>query len=171
MNNSFEYIEHNDPVIYIPRHISKIGVYTSHMILVNSIITFLYKHRLLAFFEFILYMTSVQLWSKIKHESIERKIDVYAVVTTFSYATYTSYHMNPIYTYTWLSALAIATIVHIKNDHLLHCQVNCPKRPEYITPNTYQRECAYYRNVITHCIVLHLGLSFTSIYCIINNPL
>lgn len=171
LNNSFEYIEHNDPVIYIPRHISKIGVYTSHIILLNSIITFIYKYRLLALLEFILYITSVQLWREIKHECIERKIDVCAVVSTLSYATYTSYHMKPIYTYIWISSLILATIVYIKNDYMFYCQIKYTKGLEYTLPNTYQRECAYYRNVITHCITLHLGLSFISIYCIVHNPL
>jgi len=97
--------------------------------------------------------------------------------------------MPRFYTYLWLGALLTSSTIFYINEKLFYYQVlqyNNKKIDksiykgdvtfnyfsiEYTNPNTFEREVAYYRNVITHGIGLHVILSLSSMYCIIHNPL
>ena len=180
-----KYIEHDHEVVLIPRHISRIGVYTCHIILFSSIISCMYKYYILSILESCLYLTSILHWRKIKHGGIERKLDVFCVILTLSHATYISLQMPLFYTSIWCINLTCSSIIYVKNEYLFFYQVlqfynkkiqNYNKSfdyfsVEYTNPHTYEREMAYYRNVITHVVFLHIGLCLVSIYCIVHNPL
>ena len=184
-----KYLQHDDKEILVPQHISKFCVYTCQMIVLNAFISFCYKYYILALVNFCLYLSSIVHWQKVKHSGIERKIDVCCVVTTLSHATYTSFLMPRFYTSTWLVSLSTGGLIFYANEKLLYYQVlqyynkkveknvykgNLPFyyfSMEYTNPYTFEREVAYYRNVITHGLGLHAFLCFVSIYCIICNPI
>ena len=185
-----KYVEHDDKYILIPRHISNICVYTTcPVILLSSMVCFWYQYYLLAFLEFCTFLTSIAHWKKIKHIGIERKLDICCLATTLSYATYTSFLMPQFYTYLWMTTVTTGTIIFYKNEQLFYYQVlqynnkiidksvykgDLPFHYfsiEYTNPHTFEREIAYYRNVITHGVTLHIGFCLASMYCIIYNPL
>jgi hypothetical protein len=183
-----KYLEHNDREILVPRHISRFCIYTSQLILFNSIIIYKHHYNLLAFLNLCLYLSTIVHWQKVKHGGIERKIDVCCVITTLSYATYTSFLMPYFYTYLWLVSLLTSSLIFYVNEKLLYYQVlqyNNKKIDksiykdkvsfhyfsfEYTNPDTFEREVAYYRNVVTHGLGLHVLLCLSSMYCVIYNP-
>ena len=174
-----KYIQHDDPEIMIPQHITRIALFSCQMMLINAYITYVYHYYLLATIELCLYITTVLHWRKIKYISLERQIDVCCMMTTVMYATYTSWCMPRIYTFIWITnLLGISSIFYI-NEKIFYYQVlHKPKLGImdyayfiYTKPNTIDREVAYYRNVITHAFFIHIWLCLVSIYCIVHNPL
>ena len=177
--------EHSDPEILIPRHITQFCLYTCQMILLESFISYYYGYRLLGIMQFILYLSSTTFWRKIKRGGIERIVDMMCVTMTLSYATYESLFIPLFYTRVWIISLITGIIIFIKNEQLFYYQViqfynkELPTNPlyeyhyfstEYTNPNTLARELAYYRNVVTHGLVVHVGLSGAGIYCVMHNP-
>lgn len=175
-----KYIQHDHHEILIPVHITRFALLTCQAILINAIITYTNGYNLLGFLELCLYLTSVTHWRKIKHTGIARKIDVGCIIVTFTYATYVSFCMPQIYTCVWVSSLVGASLVFYVNDKFFYYQVLQKNvtisepfhyfSVAYTKPGTLERELAYYRNVITHGICMHVGLSLVSIYCILHNP-
>lgn len=176
-----KYTQHDHNEIMIPKRISKIGLFTCQMLLINAFITYYYGYHLQGFLDFCLYLTSLAHWRKIKHAGIERKIDVCCLCVTIAHATYESFCMPGFYTCVWISSLVGASSVFYINEKLFYYQVLQKgvtfSEPfhyfslAYTKPCTSERELAYYRNVITHGIGLHLWLNLASIYCIVHNPL
>ena len=156
------------------------------MILLNVFVCYAYCYYVLAFFNFCLYLSTITHWQKVKHDGIERKIDVCCVVSTFSHATYVSFTLPQMYTYKWLISLSTCITIFYINEKLFYYQVlqyKNKKQDEILCvpfhyfsmkctkPHTFERELAYYRNVITHGLGLHTFLCIVSMYCVINNPL
>ena len=176
-----KYLEHDHHEIMIPMHITRIGLFTCQMTLINAIITYYNGYYLLGLLDFCLYLTSLAHWRKIKHSGIERKLDIAFVVITLANATYESILMNQIYTCIWIVSLLCGCSLFFINEKLFYYQVlhkgcNISEPFHYFSlaytkPGTLERELAYYRNVITHGISLHVGLNLVSIYCIVHNPL
>ena len=180
-----KYIEHDHPEIMIPRHITYIGLCTCKIIILTSIISFIYQYYTLCILEACLYISSHFHWKKIKHGGIERKLDVLCVFLTLSHATYIFFQMPRFYTSVWCVYLTSSSIVYVVNEYLFFYQVlqfyntkikMAPTQFHYFSvtytnPYTHERELAYYRNVITHGLFLHIGLCLVSIYCILHNPL
>jgi hypothetical protein len=186
-----KYIQHDDSEVLIPLHITNIGLLTCQMLLINAYITYSHGYPLQGCLDLCLYLTSLAHWRKIKHAGIERKIDVGCLCVTLGNATYTFFTMPPLYTCLWIGSLLGASVVFYVNEKLFYYQVLqyynmkinktaykvYKKIPfhcfslEYTNPYTHERELAYYRNVITHGIGLHVWLNLASIYCIVHNPL
>ena len=176
-----KYVEHDHHEIMIPRHITRFALFTCQMLLVNAYITYYYGYHLQGILDFSLYLTSIAHWRKIKHAGIERKIDICCLYVTLGNATYVSFCMPYFYTCVWIISLLGASLVFYVNEKLFYNQVFQKgvtiSEPfhyfsvAYTKPDTLERELAYYRNVITHGIGLHVWLNLASIYCIVHNPL
>ena len=151
------------------------------MIAINSYISYQYGYKVLSLLEFILYLTSIAFWRKIKYGGIERKIDIFCVFITLSYATYISFLLPTLYNQIWITSLVVCGPIYYMNKVLFYYQVENTNKNiitennfyyfslEYTNPNTIERELAYYRCVYTHGMTFHVGLCLSSIYCIMNN--
>ena len=178
--------QHTELEVLIPQHISMFCVATAHAILLNSIITYIYGYYLLSICEFGLYISSVIFWSKVRHNGIEKNIDICLVIINCCYGTYISFTLPIYYNIFWLCTISFCCLTFIMNEYIFYYQVRIhynkyiPTKTDEITkynwfsldytnPHTHNREMAYYRSTITHGTILHIITSISSIYCITHS--
>lgn len=46
------YSQHTDPIICVPQHISRYGMYSAHLILLNAICNYMYNYNSITLLEF-----------------------------------------------------------------------------------------------------------------------
>ena len=176
------YSQHNHNEILIPQHISNYCLFSTQFILLNSIVSYIYKLQLLSYLQVCLYISSVVFWSKVKHNGIEKKIDIFFVIIACIYGTNVSFSLKRFYNLFWLYTVLLSGIVFIMNEQLFYYQVRIYYNKtienkkkiikydffslEYTNPNTHEREMAYYRNTIVHGTCFHIFVSISAIYCI-----
>jgi hypothetical protein len=161
--------QHDDVNVLIPQHISKIGCYTSNVLLFVSFHGFFDKYYILATMLFFLYITTFLHWRKVYKTSLIKTIDIVLCVSTLSRITlYDSYRWKQ-YRLLWLNNLYTSVTIFIVNETVFYFFVKNEKSPFYIHPYTKKREIAYYINTLCHTICLHVFLcltaSYSAIYC------
>jgi len=162
-----KYIQHDDPIILVPEHISKIGSYTSYVLLFSSFHGFIDKYYILATMMFFLYITSYTHWKKVYKTSLIKTVDIILCVSTlFRITFYDSYRWNH-YRALWLNNLRISVIIFVTNETIFYFFVKNKKCPFYTIPYTRNREIAYYVNALCHTLCLHVFLCLTPSYCAI----
>ena len=135
------YTDHNDKLVSIPTRISKYGVYTSHNILVTSIIAFNKNKLVLSFLSFVLYITSIFHWKYIRKKGLIRSLDI-SLATL--HGLYIFYNLH------WNIYMVLGLMIYISNCKLLDYGINNTK------PMTYKREIVYRFNTFIHLFFLHL---------------
>jgi hypothetical protein len=158
------YIQHNDPIILVPVHISKIGCYTSNLFLFVSIHAFIDNYWVLGCFLFLLYTTTFLNWKEVRYTSFIKTADIIVSISTVTHITlYDSYRWkeNRII---WINNLSLSIFIFIINEIIFYYLVRNNKSPFYTLPNTSKREISYYINVFFHAIFLHVLLCVTASY-------
>ena len=148
-------IENND--IIIPFYISKYGLITGQLFLINAIVCFVNNYILLSSLLSILYITTILHWNKIKKNGIIRTIDItFAIITIIRITLYDSYYFIPNYKVIWNLYVIISSIIFCINEYI------------FIKNKHYNNEYIYYRNVFIHLLFLHIIPNTLCIICIIS---
>lgn len=178
------YLQHNDPIVCVPQHISKYGLYSANFFLLNAICNYLYNYNFLAFIGMSLYITTLLHWYKIKHNGLIKIIDVITCIITINYVSfYDSLYFCPEQRKLWLINAFVSATVYLLNKYIEFYQqkykgsnyflANEPYQYfslKYTYPNTLQRELSYKYSVYIHIIFLHVNLSAACIYGVVNSP-
>ena len=179
------YLQHDDPVVSIPNHISKYGMISGHIYLVNSVVALLYNYNSLSTFSACLYITTLLFWNNIMHSGFIKKVDmavvqIYALSITFYHSLWFSAWCREV----WISIGCLSYLIYLMNTSVFYCQTtptqeiinddksNVPTKysyfsTKYIPPNTYNRELTYYYTSFVHIMAMHFMIAFTCMYCII----
>lgn len=178
------YLQHTDPLICVPQHISRYGIYSGHLFLLSAIGNYAYNHKSLALISTSLYITTMLHWYKIKNTGLIKTIDIATSIIAISSITfYDSSFFCYEHRIIWCFSAFVSIVVYLINTHIYfyqqqynssYCFIeNEPYRYfslKYTRPNTLHRELAYKYSVFIHIIFLHVNLVFTCGYGIINAP-
>jgi hypothetical protein len=178
------YLQHNDPIICLPQHISRYGFYSAHLFLLNAICNYLYNYNWLAFIGLSLYITSLLHWYKIQYNGLFKTLDVATCIVTINSITfYDSTFFCPQNRLLWYLSAFLCIVTYLLNRYIEFYQVQCKgsryflaDEPyhyfllKYTWPNTLQRELAYKYNVFVHILFLHVNLSCACIYGVVSSP-
>jgi hypothetical protein len=185
-NQMTVYLQHDDPEVAIPFHISMYGLISAHIILANSVVSILYNYKSLSVMSYCLYMTTLLFWNNLTHSGFIRNLDIFTGITNVIFITYyDSLWFDVLYKELWASAMSIGCLVYLLNSYIFYCQTT-PETQEitnddlenvltkysyfstkYIPPNTYNRELAYYYATFVHIFALHVLPPVTCMCCII----
>jgi hypothetical protein len=185
-NQMVVYLQHDDPEVAIPFHISMYGLISAHIILANSVVSILHNHKSLSIMSYCLYITTLLFWNNLTHSGIIRNIDIATgIVNIISISYYDSLRFDALYKELWASAMSLGCLVYLFNSYIFYCQTT-PDTEEttnddqgniitkysyfstkYIPPNTYNRELAYYYATFVHIFALHVLPPVTCMCCII----
>jgi hypothetical protein len=179
------YSQHTDPTCCIPQHISKYGVYSAHLFLIASPIYYYYGYNLISLFGFLLYISSVFHWRKVKQRGFCKTLDVIICLITLSYITFYGSlrfcHRDRIY---WFGSVIVGIGSYLTNKYIEINQQYLSKKSvivfdkdepyrylslKYTRPNTPQRESAYKYSVFMHICFLHVNFFTVCTYCVINS--
>jgi hypothetical protein len=188
------YLQHDDPVVAIPFHISVYGLISAHFFLANSIVSLLHNYNSLSAFSLCLYITTLLFWNNLTHSGVIRIIDISTgIANILSITYYDSLWFDALYRELWASVLSTGCLIYLMNIYIFYCQTTPDITNDdqgddqgdnqdnasltkysyfsikYIPPNTYNRELAYYYSVFVHIIALHILPPVTCMYCIIYN--
>jgi hypothetical protein len=178
------YLQHTDPVICVPQHISRYGIYSAHLFLLNAICNYLYNYNSLAIIGVSLYITSLLHWYKLQSSGIIKTLDVTSCIITISSVTfYDSTFFRPEDRLLWCGSAIVSIVAYSMNKYIEFYQQNnitdyCFTDDEpyqylslkYTRPNTQHRELSYTYSVFIHIIFLHVNLVCACIYGVINSP-
>jgi hypothetical protein len=185
-NQMVVYLQHDDPLVAIPFHISMYGLISAHIILANSVVSILHNHNSLSLTSYCLYITTLLFWNNLTHSGMIRNIDIATgIVNVLSITYYDSLRFDALYKELWASVMSICSLIYLFNSYIYYCQTTPDTEeitnddPEnvltkysyfstkYIPPNTYNRELAYYYTSFVHIFALHFLPPVTCMYCII----
>jgi len=151
-----------DSQLLIPQNISRMGLYSGQIVLLNSLVAYYYEYYLLSGLLFVLYITTLIHWNKIYSKSLVKTVDItFAVISILSVTFRDSLRFMPKYAALWYLSISTSIVVFIVNECLLYYQLSLPM----ITDKTY----IYNISVITHIIFLHFMPNLTCIICIIGS--
>ena len=178
------YLQHTDPIYAVPHHISRIGVYTAHTFLLSSAVAYKKNMPVMSCMLLGLYTTSVLHWRRIKRNGWIRYLDMFMVATTITRMTLVESYQFQSIRWMWLSTITTGLVAFYTNAKLTYNQIYRYNNRTitystdvvhgwfsmaYTNPNTMEREMAYYRNVIIHCIFQHIIPNVISIYAAFNS--
>jgi len=169
------YLQHEDPEILIPQHISRKAFYSATGFLINAIISFIFDYKISAPLLFTLFVTTLLHWNKVKHKGIIKTIDIFfAVITSIYLLLVDSYRFCPEYQVYWFYGHYITVSAFVINECIFYLRttpitiyipfilrtsvfVPCSNVLTFYTkPNTYERELVYYINAYTHMFFCHI---------------
>lgn len=194
-----EFVQHDDPDVIIPYHISIYLLYSSHLLLVTSIVAVSYGRYSLFAVLFAVYITSVMHWRKPRFSTIARKLDFIAVFAAIAYGSYYSIDRcnQTELIYTWFIGLLIIAVMFTTNEVLYYYQVmklptgatvilshNINKSYHtndnkslfcyYFKPtqaNTIERDNVYKRTVFIHLLCVHIFANALALTLVIKCPM
>jgi hypothetical protein len=176
------YLQHLDPEVVVPQHISRIGVVTAHCFLANSFVAYKYQLYDTTALLIGLYTTSVLHWRKMKPNGLIRTIDILMVISSITKVSLVDSKIFGEKRWAWFYSITAGLISYLANEKLFYKQVleysnqiiEYPKKTKhwffslyYTNPNTPERELAYYRSVLTHCFFQHILPNAAAIYAIL----
>ena len=178
------YSQHTDPIICVPQHISRYGMYSAHLFLLNAICNYIYNYNSIAFIGVLLYITTMLHWYKIQNTGIIKYIDVTTSIVSLSSITfYESTFFCPSHRLIWFGSAFVSVVAYLINKYIEHYQQhfngsvyfmdNEPYRYfllKYTRPNTLQRELSYKYSAYIHIILLHANLVCACVYGVVNSP-
>lgn len=182
-NQMVVYLQHDDPDVAIPNHISKYGLISAQLLLANSVVSALHNYKSLSVISFFLYITTLLFWNNLTHSGFIKKVDIATgIVNVLSITYYDSLRFDALYKELWASVMSLGSLIYLFNSYIFYCQTT-PDTQEiindepiikysyfstkYIPPNTYNRELAYYYTSFVHIFALHFLPPVTCMYCII----
>jgi len=172
--------------IIVPQHISRYAFFTIPIFLPTYLV---YKSLEYDFAEILLILlfTSLYHWNKVLKISFINVLDIIISTTTILIITFYSSNRFNYHSYiVWQITVWVMIIGFLTNEFLFYYQVskectkdnskccyNDVKKFNYFTlkwtsPDTSERECAYYRSVYTHILILHIVPGTISIYCALH---
>ena len=178
------YLQHTDPVICVPQHISRYGLYSEQLILLNAICNYIYGYKILTIIGLSLYTTSLLHWYKMKSTGLIKTLDVTMCVITINYITFNdSAYFCPLNRQLWFLSTFICIAAYLTNTYIGSYQ-QFPKGSRYFAgdepyryfslkytwPNTLQRELAYKYATYVHIILLHVNLTCACTYGVFSSP-
>lgn len=179
------YLQHEDPNIRVPEHISKWGIYSGQIFGIAGMVAWKYKEYMVGIIAGILYISTVLYWRRVEFYSVRRFIDILIVLGTIYYITI---YVNKRYTIDkrelWIYIILLAGMVYIVNSIIFYYQtvgwlhVDGGKRGkdgiyeyfslEFMKPNTENRELCYKYTMMIHSIFMHIVPGLGMIYCIMG---
>jgi hypothetical protein len=178
------YLQHNDPIICVPQHISRLGLYSTQLFLLTAICNYIYDYNILTVIGITLYIISLLHWRKIKSTGLVKTLDVTTCFITMNYITFNdSLYFCPINRKLWFLSAFVSIVAYLINKYIEFYQqsykgsnyflANEPYRYfslKYTWPNTLHRELSYKYSVFVHIILLHVNLSCACIYGVVSSP-
>ena len=181
------YLQHNDPIILIPQHISRNAFYSIQMIIITAGVAYFLEYYICSILYVFIYITSLIHWNEIKYNSIVKNVDIALIIISLLVLTLNESVKFKEYRTIWFYFLPIFISSFIMNEILLYYQVLIHKNEviktktddkdkvvkfhyfslEYTNPNTEERELAYYRSTYTHMFCIHILPFSVGIYCAI----
>ena len=178
------YLQHTDPIIVVPQHISRYGLYSAQLFLLTSICNYIYSYNILTVIGLTLYIMSLLHWYKIQSTGLVKTLDVTTCVITMNYITFNdSAYFCPINRKLWFLSAFVSIAAYLTNHYICSYQ-QFPKGSRYFAgdepyryfslkytwSNTLQRELSYKYATYVHIILLHVNLSCACIYCVVSSP-
>jgi len=178
------YLQHTDPIIVVPQHISRYGIYSSQLFLLNSICNYIYGYNILTVLGLILYITSSLHWYKIQSYGLVKTLDVISCIITINYLIFNdSAYFCPLNRKIWFLSAFVSIIAYLTNKYIEGYQ-QFPKGSDYFAanepyryfslkytwPNTLHRELSYKYATCMHIFLLHVNLTFVCIYSVVTSP-
>jgi hypothetical protein len=178
------YLQHTDPVVCVPQHISRYGLFSVQLFLLTAICNYIYDYNVLTVIGLTLYITSLFHWYKIKTTGFFKTLDVTTCIITINYITFNdSAYFCPINRKLWILSAIVSIISYLTNKYIDSYQ-QFPKGTRYFAadepyqyfslkytwPNTLQRELSYKYTTYVHIILLHVNLSCACIYGVVTSP-
>lgn len=162
-----EFQQHDDPDVIIPDHISQYLVVSAQLLLMNSIVAFVYGLYVLGALLLFVYFTSVVHWRRPRFSSIWRVLDYIAVAAFVGWATFLSVSLSEAYIYVWSVGGTLVGIIFAVNESAYYLQIG--KTPlgddqeskrdnmlPYAPPNTPEREWVFVRTAVVHIVCIHV---------------
>jgi hypothetical protein len=180
-----QYVEHEDPHILVPRHISRNAFVSIQCFLLVAILAYQLEYYYVAVHMSFMYIFSLLHWRCVYRTSLIKTIDIILAVSFLIIFTVRDsarfYEFRPL----WVVSVLITTGMFTANEVILYYQILYPRdMPEmvvhsnralqwimnyfsltYTKPNTAAREWAYYRSVYTHMMFVHFIPSIVSAFC------
>jgi len=185
MNSVLTCLNNDTSEVCVPRHISKYGVYSSHLFLINAIFNYLYNYKILTVLGLLLYTTSVLHWRKVKQYGLYKTLDVTTCVIVVNYISFNDslyFHYN--HRLLWLLAKFLCIVTYFINKYIEMYQMTDINKTNYFLvneryryfslkytiPGSRHRELAHYYLVFVHILFIHVPLVFTCINGVVNTP-
>jgi len=147
---------------YIPHEISRLAIYYSiPFIWLSGAVSYMYNQKIMAYLQFVVYITSILFWYHISKNNIIRYIDITAVVICFAYATYLSNYCLTNTKHIWNRCLITCITVFVINEITFFVGI------EYSDDDNIKKTFICYQSVFIHMIFLHIFPTITSMYCVI----
>jgi hypothetical protein len=173
-----------DDTIIIPQHISRHAFCSASFILFDSLLAFVLEYYALGTILFLLYFSTMLHWNCVQRMSVIKIIDIVLAVGSIYHATIIdSKRFTPYYQTVWFVTVIISFTMFFINEILFYFQVSSNNTVlrtsflrsnyrtfhyfsrEYTAPNSEARELAYYRNVYTHMLFLHVIIPWSCAIC------
>ena len=178
------YLQHTDPVICVPQHISRLGLYTTQLFLLTAICNYINGYRILTIIGLTLYIMSLLHWRKIQSTGLVKTLDVTTCIITINYITFNdSVYFCPLNRKLWFLSAFVSVVAYLTNKYIegyqqfpKGCGYFAADEPyryfslKYTWPNTLQRELSYKYATYVHIILLHVNLSCACIYGVVSSP-
>ena len=182
-----DFEQHSDPDVVIPFNIARPLLYSSHLMLITSIVSIVCKVYGIAIVTFIVYVTSVLHWRAPRYSTMARKLDYVAVIAALIYASYYSTTVATKYSIAWFVGISIIGVIFATNETFFYRQtLRIPTgqrsgegEEEYINvgtifccestqPNTAQRDWVYRRTVYVHLMCVHVFANALALTLVID---
>ena len=183
-----QYVEHEDPHILVPRHISRNAFVSIQCFLLVATLSYYMEGYFTCLHLILLYIFSLLHWNCIYRAGWIKTVDT---ILAFSFYTiFTIKHSVRFYHFRslWVYASLMAAISFAINKTIVYYQILYPRdMPEmvvhpnrvlqwfnnyfsltYTKPNTAAREWAYYRSVYTHMVFIHFIPTMVSAFCAVS---
>lgn len=145
----------------IPYEISAIAVkYSIPFMYISAQILFIYRERVLAFLQFVVYTTSVIYWSNIDRNGIIRYIDMGCSFVLLLSMTYYITKLKKFYHYIWYYSIGSSICIFIMNEYAFLYGME-----HYIDEKL--RTYIAYQSIIIHIYFIHILPIFTGLFCMI----
>ena len=180
-----QFVEHEDPQILVPRHISRNAFVSIQCFLLVCILAYQLEYYYVAVHLSFIYICSLLHWRCVYRTGLIKTIDT--IIAFSFFIIFTLYDSARFYEFRpmWISTALISTGMFTVNEVLLQYQVLYPREmPEmivytdrrirwirnyfsltYTKPNTAAREWAYYRSVYTHMLFVHFLPTIVCAFC------
>ena len=172
--------QHDDDDVIIPDHLSKWLVMSAQLLLVSSILAFVYDYTVMGCLLLAVYITSIWHWRAPRFSSWARIFDYGAVASSVVYASYLAVTLSTVYTVVWFVGLAMIACLFATNEYAYYVQVgrdplggsegegsNLLGLP-YTRRNTVEREDVFRRTVIVHLTAVHVAANALALTIIIG---
>ena len=165
--------------LLVPVKYSREAIRALPFAIMQIVVAYKYKYKKMSALAFLLTITSIMHWCRMKRSGWIRKVDiVIALSIIISTTFYDIKRFTPFYQSVWRKTVAIGITGYIMNQILYHYQIQRPVLSDkpywwgslhYTLPNTDDRVHAYRRSVLWHNLCLHILFTSSCTTCIIGS--